>query len=107
MDDVCIKRLVETHQRMVKYYDRIRKEPPLYGVSNPVMLNGKYIRTWQAAKMLDARLFRPFKVKKLVGPEGQYVQLELPSRWRVYNVFYTSLLEPNCLSGHCNGGAKG
>ena len=44
------------------------------------MLNGKYIRTRQAAKKLDAKLLGPFKVKKLVGPEGQSVELELPSR---------------------------
>ena len=63
---------------MGKYYDRARKEPPLYGVGDFVMLNGKHITTRQAAKKLDAKLFRPFKVKKLVEPEGQSVELELP-----------------------------
>ena len=71
---------------MGKYYDRARKEPPPYSVSDLVMLNGKHIRTRRAAKKLDAKLFGPFKVKKLVGPEGQSVELELPSRWRVHNV---------------------
>ena len=48
---------------------------------------------------MDAKLFGPFKVKKLVGPEGQSVELELPSRWRVHNVFHTSLVEPYRSSG--------
>ena len=84
---------------MGKYYDRARKEPPPYSVGDLVMLNGKHIRTRRAAKKLDAKLFGPFKVKKLVGPEGQSVELELPSRWRVHNVFHTSLVEPYRSSG--------
>ena len=43
---------------------------------------------------MDAKLFWPFKVKKLVEPEGQSVELELPSRCRVYNVFHKSLVKP-------------
>ena len=65
---------------MRKYYDKARKEPPLYGVGDLVMLNGKHIRTRQAARKLDAKLFGPFKVKKIVGPEGQSVELELLSQ---------------------------
>ena len=68
------------------------------------MLNGKHIRTRRAAKKLDAKLFGLFKVKMLVGPEGQSVEYELPSRWRVYNVFHTLLVEPYRSSGrgHCD-----
>ena len=58
------------------------------------MLNGKNIRTRRAAKKLDAKLFDPFKVVRLVGQGGQSVELELPQRWRVHNVFHTSLIEP-------------
>ena len=64
------------------------------------MLNGKNIRTRQAAKKLDAKLFGPFKVVRLVGQGGQSVELELPQRWRVHNVFHTSLLEPYHTSVH-------
>ena len=53
----------------------------------------------RAAKKLDPKLFGPFLVKKLVGPEGHSVELELPSRWRVNNIFHTSLVEPYRLSG--------
>src|SRR5436853_2946312 len=58
------------------------------------MLNWKNIRTRRAAKKLDAKLFGPFKVLKLVDRSGMSVELELPKRWRVHNVFHTSLLEP-------------
>ena len=53
----------------------------------------------RAAKKLDAKLFGLLKVKKEVVLEGQSVELELPSRWRVHNVFHTSLVEPCCSSG--------
>ena len=57
------------------------------------MFNGKNIRTRQAAKKLDAKLFGPFKVVRLVGQGGQSVELELPQRWRGHNVFHASLIE--------------
>ena len=34
-----------------------------------------------------------------MGPKGQSVELELTSRWRVHNVFHTSLVVPYCSSG--------
>ena len=43
---------------------------------------------------MDTELFGPFQVKKLVGPEGQLVELALPSKWRKHNIFHTSLVEP-------------
>ena len=84
---------------MGKYYDRAIKETPPYSVGDLVMLNGKHIRTRWAAKKLDAKLIWLFKVEKLVGPEGQSVELELPSHWRVHNVFHTSPVEPYRSSG--------
>ena len=97
--DPCVKCLEETRQRKGKYYDPARKVPPPCSVGDLVILNGKHIRTRRVAKKLDAKLFGPFRVKKLVGPEGQSVELELPSRRRVDNVFHTSLVEPYRSSG--------
>ena len=59
------------------------------------MLNGKNIRRRWAAKKLDAKLFGPFKVVRLVGQGGQSVELELPLRWRVHNVFQILLIDPH------------
>ena len=92
--ELCVKRLEETSKCMGKYYDRSGKEAPPYSVEDLVMLNGKNIRTRQAAKKLDAKLLGPFKVVRLVGQGGQSVELAVPQRWRVHNIFYTSLIEP-------------
>ena len=77
--ELCVKRLEETRECMGKYYDRSRKEAPPNSVGDLVMLNGKNIRTRRAAKKLDAKLFGPFKVVRLVGQGGQSVELELNS----------------------------
>src|SRR6266699_1111101 len=92
--ELCVSRLTETRERMSRYYDRSHKDAPPYSVGDLVRLNGKHIRTRRAAKKLDAKLFGPFKVTKLVDKSGMSVELELPKRWRVHNVFHTSLLEP-------------
>ena len=76
----CMKCLEETRERMGKYYDCTRKEVPPYSVGDLVMLNGKNIRMRRVAKKLDAKLFGPFKVVRLVGQGGQSVELELPQR---------------------------
>ena len=94
LHELCVKRLEETCECMGKYYDCSQKEAPPYSVGDLVMLNGKNIRTPRAAKNLDAKLFGPFKVVRLVGQGGQSVELELPQRWMVHNVFHTSLLKP-------------
>src|SRR5258705_4197428 len=91
--DLCRSYLEATQARMSRYYDRTRREAPPYGVGDLVMLNGKNIRTRRAAKKLDAKLFGPFKVVRLVDRGGMSVELELPKRWCVYNVFHTFLLE--------------
>ena len=91
---LCVKRLEETRECMVKYYDPSRKESPLYSVEDLVMLNCKNIRMRRAAKKLDAKLFGLFNVVRLVGQGQQSVELELPQRWRVHNIFHTSLIEP-------------
>ena len=92
--ELCVKHLEETRERMRKYHDRSLKEVPPYSGGDLDMLNGKNIRTQRAAKKLDAKLFGPFKVVRLVGQGGQSVELELPQCWRVHNVFHTSLIEP-------------
>ena len=63
-----------------------------------MMLNSKNVRTQRAVKRLDVKLFGPFKVVKLVDRSGMSVELELPKRWCVHNMFHTSLLEPYCAS---------
>ena len=93
MHELCVKRLEEASECMGKYYDHSHKEVLPYGVSDLVMLHGNHIWTQRATKKLDVKLFAPFKVVKLVGL-GMSVELKLPQRWRVHNVFHTSPLGP-------------
>src|SRR5436853_6103389 len=92
--ELCLSRLAETREKMGRYYDRTHREGPPYAVGDLVMLNAKHIRTRRAAKKLDAKVYGPLKVAKLVDRSGMSVELELPRRWRVHNVFPTSLLAP-------------
>ena len=79
---------------MGHYYVKSKKTAPPFKTGDLVMLNGKNVRTRRAAKKLNVKLFGLFKVVKLVDKSGMSVELELPKRWLVHNVFHTSLLEP-------------
>ena len=92
--DLCNSYLKKTSEMMGRYYDKSKMTAPPFEASDLVMLNGKNVRTRRAAKKLDAKLFGLFKVVKLVDRSGMSVEFELPMRWRVHNVFHTSLLEP-------------
>lgn len=61
-----------------------------YVLGDKVWLNSKYITTKQNCK-LKAKLFGLLKVLYLVGK--QVYKLELPKKWRIYDVFHMSLLE--------------
>ena len=61
-----------------------------YAPSDKVWLNSKYIKTKQNQK-LEAKFFGPFRVLHLVGKQAY--KLELPRKWKIYNVFHLSLLE--------------
>ena len=78
---------------MGRYYDKSKKTAPPFKAGDLVILNGKNVRTRRAAEKLDAKLLEPFKVIKLVDRSGMSVELELPKRWRVHNVFHSSLSE--------------
>jgi hypothetical protein len=77
---------------MEKYHDKHAKKPPKYLVGDLVRLNGKNLKTSRPSKKLDAKLYGPYKVSKLLSPT--MIKLELPSRWRINNAFYVSLIEP-------------
>jgi hypothetical protein len=77
---------------MAKHYDKHRKEAPKYQLGDLVMLNGKNISTRRPSRKFDHKLHGPFKIIKVISPAA--VRLELPSRWRIHNVFHVQLLEP-------------
>ena len=57
-----------------------------------VWLSSKHLKTKQNRK-LEAKFFGLFQVLHPVGK--QVYKLKLPKKWRIYDVFYISLLEQN------------
>ena len=98
--DLCNSYLKKTSEKMGRYYDQSKQTAPPFKAGDLILLIGKNVRTRRAAKILDAKLFGLFQVVKLVDRSGMSVELELPKRWRVHNVFHTSLLEPYCASAN-------
>jgi len=90
--------LREARERMRRYTDPERKEPPAYQVGDLVMLSGRHIKTRRPAKKLDHKNHGPFQIEKIVSPLA--VRLTLPRKWKIHNVFHVSLLEPYRTSEH-------
>ena len=65
-------------------------KPRNYAFSKKVWLNSKFIKTKQNRK-LEAKFFGPFRVLHPIGKQAY--KLDLPKKWRIYDVFYVSLLE--------------
>jgi len=92
------KELEATQERMRRYTDPGRKEPPAYQVGDLVMLNGRNIKTWRPSKKMDNKNHGPFQIEKIISPLA--VRLTLPRKWKIHNVFPVSLLEPYRSSEH-------
>jgi hypothetical protein len=84
--------LEKAQERMKKYADQQRKEAPTYQVGDLVMLDGRNIKTRRPSRKLDHKLHGPFQVEKVISPTA--IRLTLPRRWKIHNVFHTSLIEP-------------
>jgi len=92
------KGLEEAQERMRRYTNPERKEPPAYRVGDLVMLNGRNIKTRRPSRKLDHKNHGPFQIEKIVSPLA--VRLTLPRKWKIHNVFHVSLLEPYRTSEH-------
>ena len=90
--------LEEARERMRRYTNPERKEPPAYQMGDLVMLNGRNIKTRRPSRKLDHRHHGPFQIEKIISPLA--VRLTLPRKWKVHNVFHVSLLEPYRTSEH-------
>jgi hypothetical protein len=89
----CTQSLERTRQRMGKYYDQKRSEPAeALKEGDRVMLDGRFIKTKRPTKKFDHKYLGPFTISKVLSPTAY--RLELPTRWRIHNVFHISLLEP-------------
>jgi len=90
--DESRKGLEDAQERMRRYTDPTRKEPPAYQVGDLVMLNGRNIKTRRPSKKLDHKNHGPFQIEKIVSLLA--ARLLLPRKWKIHNVFHISLLEP-------------
>ena len=86
---VCRKNLYHAQKLQKQAYNKGGK-PKSYAPDDKVWLNSKYIKTKQNWK-LDDKFFGPFQVLHPVGKQAY--KLELPKKWKIYNVFHMSLLE--------------
>ena len=56
------------------------------------MLNTCHFKTYYPTCKFDYKMVGPFCVLNIISPMA--VRLNLPKKWRIYNSFYISLLEP-------------
>jgi len=96
--DKAREKLEEAQERMRRYTDPARKEPPAYQVGDLVMFSSRNIKTRHPSRKLDHKNHGPFQVEKIVPPLA--VRLTLLRKWKIHNVFHVSLLEPYRTSEH-------
>jgi len=92
------ERLEAAHERMRRYTDLQRTEPPKNQIGDLVILNRRNIKTCRPSQKLDHKNHGPFQVEKIVSPLA--VQLTLRWKWKILNVVHVSLLEPYRTSEH-------
>lgn len=65
-------------------------KPQSYASGDKVWLSSKHLKTMRNRK-LEAKFLSSFRVLHPIGKQAY--KLELPKKWRIYNVFHISLLE--------------
>ena len=86
---VCQQNLHHAQKLQKQAYDK-RVKPQSYASGDKVWLNSKHLRTKRNRK-LEVKFLGFFQVLHLVGK--QVYKLELPKKWRIYDVFHVFLLE--------------
>jgi hypothetical protein len=66
--ELCKENLQKTRDRMGRYWNWGKKEPPKYEVGDLVMLKGTNLKTRRPSKKLDNKLHGPFQVEKVITP---------------------------------------
>ena len=87
--EVCCQILLHAQELQKKTHDKAVKNRS-YTPGKKIWLNSKYIKT-KRNKKLKSKLFRPFKVFYII--EKQAYKLELPTKWKIHDIFYMLLLE--------------
>ncbi len=87
--EVCCQNLLYIQELQKKAHDK-RVKSRSYTLGEKVWLNSKYIKMKKNNKLKN-KFFGPFRVLHVV--RKQAYKLELLTKWKIYNVFYISLME--------------
>ena len=87
--NICQQNLLHTQELQKRAHDKGVK-PRSYALGEKVWLNSKYIKTKRNRK-LEAKFFGPFRILHPVGKQAY--KLDLPTKWKIHDVFHVSLLE--------------
>ena len=87
--EICQQNLLHAQELQKRAHDKGVK-PRSYAPGEKVWLNSKYIKTKRNRK-LEAKFFGPFRILHPVGKQAY--KLDLPTKWKIYDVFHVSLLE--------------
>ena len=87
--EVCCQNLLHIQELQKKAHDKTVKSRS-YISGKKVQLNSKYFKT-KRNKKLENKFFRPFRVFHAVGKQAY--KLELPTKWKIYDIFYVLLLK--------------
>lgn len=77
---------------MKRAYDRHHRAAPALEIGSLVWLDAHGLNTNRPSKKLDDRRYGPFQVLKRIGLQSY--RLELPSSWKIHDVFHVSKLTP-------------
>ncbi len=89
--EVCCQNLFHTQELQKRAHDKGVKSGN-YAPGEKLWLNSKYIKTIRNKK-LESKFFRPFPV--LYAVRKQAYKLELPTKWKIHNIFHVFLLKQN------------
>ena len=87
--NICQQNLLHAQKLQKRAHDKSVK-PQSYVSGEKIWLNRKCIKTKQNQK-LEAKLFGLFQILYLVGKQAY--KFDLFTKWKIYDVFYVSLLE--------------
>ncbi len=90
---VCRKNLQHAQELQKQYHNKHAKHRS-YIPGDKVWLNSKYIKTKRYRK-LEAKFFGPFRILHPVGKQAY--KIDLPKKWKIYDVFHISLLEQDII----------
>ena len=87
--EICQQNLLHAQELQKRAHDKGVK-PRSYAPGEKVWLNSKYISTKQNRKF-EAKFFGLFRILHPVGKQAY--KLDLPTKWKIHDVFHVSLLE--------------